>query len=208
MARITHVRGNLYQFTGQGDTLRPEMSTRSLFEQGLYVDEAGDSDEAVRLYQEVMAKGANTTDWCGALNNIGIIQCARNDFTAAIESFRKVLEVNPRYPLAWYNLGNTLARCSAPGSREAIEAYKKAVALRPSYGDAHYNLASEYDDIGDVRAAIYHFRQYLRCSEDDPTYRYYASRRIDCLREKLPKLVPKPAVAESETIRRTDANEA
>lgn len=51
--------------------------------------------------------------------------------------YRKVLELSPRTPVAWFNLGNVLFELEDFAG--ASDAYSKAIELKPDFGEAFYN---------------------------------------------------------------------
>lgn len=61
--------------------------------------------------------------------SLGNIQLAKNDFTSAETSFRRSLEINPRWTLAMNNLAVTLERSGRP--EEAMQWYCKALTVDP-----------------------------------------------------------------------------
>ena len=56
-----------------------------------------------------------------------------------ISYFKKALKINPNYPEAYNNLGNSLKDTN--DLDKAIESYEKAIELNPSYIDPYTNLA-------------------------------------------------------------------
>jgi tetratricopeptide (TPR) repeat protein len=64
-------------------------------------------------------------------------------FDQAIADFRKALEVDPNYYLAWNNLGLTY---KGKGElNEAIACYTKALKINPKFGIAYNNRARAYE---------------------------------------------------------------
>lgn len=61
------------------------------------------------------------------------------DFVAAIELYRRAIDLNPHYSYAYNNLGNLLSEDSAKYN-EAEADYRKAIELNPTYADAYNNL--------------------------------------------------------------------
>lgn len=53
------------------------------------------------------------------------------------DDYRKVLELSPRTPVAWFNLGNVLFELEDFAG--ASDAYSKAIDLKPDFGEAFYN---------------------------------------------------------------------
>jgi tetratricopeptide (TPR) repeat protein len=199
MAEITHVEGNLYQFKPATDVqAKDQPPAKSLFEQGLEADNAGEHDKAIELYNQAMAQNAESADSQYSLNNVGAILTKRRDYKAAEEVFRKLVAACPHYPLGLFNLACTLGEKWPPQRTEAVEYYISALAIKPNYGDAYYNLGYEYSYLGEVRLAIHHYGQYLHYSGNEPYWRGYAEREIRRLSERELQLVAKPAATQSQ----------
>ena len=62
----------------------------------------------------------------------------RNDFAAAVDALKQVVEAQPNLTRAWFNLG--YAYTALHKYEEAIAAYRKAVELEPDLFEARLNL--------------------------------------------------------------------
>lgn len=62
---------------------------------------------------------------------------SRKALDGIAEDYRKVLELSPRTPVAWFNLGNVLFELEDFAG--ASDAYSKAIDLKPDFGEAFYN---------------------------------------------------------------------
>src|SRR5581483_306431 len=80
--------------------------------------------------------------------------------------YRQAIEIDPRYSLAYFDLGNVLDETGRV--TEAIQAYKTALQLAPTYADAHYNLALAYEKIKEPRKALHHWRAYVKLDTSGP----------------------------------------
>ena len=58
---------------------------------------------------------------------------------SAEKHYRLAIKSDPRYALAYFDLGNVLDETERV--HDAIAAYRTAIQLAPTYADAHYNLA-------------------------------------------------------------------
>ena len=70
----------------------------------------------------------------------------------AIKHYKKVIELEPESPVAYYNMGNAYA--NKQDYDKAIECYEKAIELNPDLAEAYYNMGYIYDDKQDYDKAI------------------------------------------------------
>jgi tetratricopeptide (TPR) repeat protein len=80
--------------------------------------------------------------------------------------YRRAIEIDPRYALAYFDLGNVLDETGRVA--EAIQTYHAALQLAPTYADAHYNLALAYEKIKEPRKALRHWRAYVKLDTAGP----------------------------------------
>ena len=76
----------------------------------------------------------------------------QGDLSAAIDSYKTALHLNPNYPEAQTNLGNALQQQG--NLTAAINSYKASLKLNPNSAEAHYNLGIALQEQGDLTAAI------------------------------------------------------
>jgi tetratricopeptide (TPR) repeat protein len=79
---------------------------------------------------------------------------------AAVEAYRKALELNPEAAGALVNLGTISYRQRKFGEAETY--YRDAVAADPDYPLAQFNLGNLYDEQGRVNEAFVHYRRALQ----------------------------------------------
>ena len=110
----------------------------------------------------------------------------------ALSMYEEALTRNPRYPLAYYRIGNTFLEAAEANLRllssgkskipkkqledaiakqyaAAEQSYVKAIELYPNYGDALYNLAALYEREGKLRQSIVNLEKAVRTSSDNPS---------------------------------------
>ena len=97
--------------------------------------------EALGAYHRVIELQAGHA---AAHINLGTLYYNRQEFHLAEKHYRAALEADPRYALAYFDLGNVL-NMKTGRVQEAIQTYKMAIQLAPTYADAHYNLALAYE---------------------------------------------------------------
>ena len=70
--------------------------------------------------------------------NMGQAFFNKGDYKAALESYRKAADEDPRYALAYYSMGLTLDKMN--NYRDSAEAYERAVKAAPAFANAWFNL--------------------------------------------------------------------
>src|SRR3989441_248542 len=80
----------------------------------------------------------------------------------AIEAYRRVVAIDPRYAAAWNNLGLLLHRLGSYDEAEA--AYRSALEHDPRCCEAAYNRGSLHEDRGLIEEAIADYRKALEIS--------------------------------------------
>jgi len=97
-------------------------------------------------------------------NIVGASNAGLREFDAAIESYKKALEIKPDYAEAYYNMGIALKDKGDPEA--AIDSYKQALKIKPDYAEAYYNMGNALKDKGDPEAAIDSYKQALKIKPD------------------------------------------
>ena len=84
---------------------------------------------------------------------------------AAIEKYKRAIEIKPDYAAAFNNMGTTLKDQGKPDS--AIKAFNKALAIKPNYADALYNLGNTLQEQGKPEEAIIAYNKSLIIKPQD-----------------------------------------
>lgn len=129
---------------------------------GKYVDEKGQADKAIILYQKSLEINPNYVD---AFNNLGNALLQKGKADEAIEQFQKALKINFNCAEAHYNLGNALLQKGK--ADEAIEQYQKTFEINPYEADAHYNLGVVLARKGELDKAIEQYQKALKINLGD-----------------------------------------
>ncbi len=127
----------------------------------------GRLDEAVNAGRQAIALAPDDTN---ALYNLGLVQADCKDWSAAVESYQRVLELNPGHGLASNNMGAAL---EAMGKMdEALEAYTRAVAINPQHAEAQNNMGAIYSERGMLDEARDCFSDAIKAQSDfiEPYY--------------------------------------
>lgn len=124
---------------------------------GIAMDESGDHEAALRLYQEalrVWPKSAN------AHINMGVVYDHEERFAEAVTQYREALRLQPDYVLAHINLAKALANMG--NTTDAIMQFEQALKIDPNLPEAHLKLALIMMGTGNHNAAIQHYEAALK----------------------------------------------
>jgi tetratricopeptide (TPR) repeat protein len=116
---------------------------------------------AQTLYETTIAR--NPDCWL-AENNLGASLAVQGQTDAAIDRYRRALEINPNYPVTHNNLGLVLAGRGQLDS--AIAHYRKALEIDPHYAEAHFSLGTALARGGQIDAAIVQYQKALEIKPD------------------------------------------
>lgn len=109
----------------------------ALLDRALRLHRNGDLHGACDGYKALLQAYPNHSD---ALHLLGLGTAALGRPEAGMALIRRALEVQPRFPAAWFNLGNV---CHQTGRlTEAIDAFRQAHQLQPNNADVLCNLAN------------------------------------------------------------------
>ena len=97
-------------------------------------------------------------------NIVGASNAGLREFDAAIESYKKALEIKPDYAEVYYNMGIALKDKGDPEA--AIDSYKQALKIKPDYAEAYNNMGIALTDKDDPVAAIDSYKQALKIKPD------------------------------------------
>ena len=144
--------------------MRSPENAAELFAQGVNLEEDPAShNEAIVCYQKALELEPNHA---AAHINLGTIFYNRREYGSAENHYRAAITADPRYALAYFDLGNVLDETGRLS--EAVGAYRQAIQLAPTYADAHYNLALAYEKLKQPRAALRHWRAYIKLDSLGP----------------------------------------
>jgi len=134
----------------------PAQSAQDLFEYGCELEES-DMLTAATAYQRAIELDRSHTN---AYVNLGRLQHAQKQLTAAERTYRSALQYCEPDALLLFNLGVLLD--DQGRAKDAALAYRSALKLAPNMADAHYNLALLYEREGLAREALKHLSSYRR----------------------------------------------
>lgn len=125
-----------------------------LYQQGLFTDLLQSTDKLLDKFpKSTLIK-----------NLKGVAFHSLGQFDQAILCFSQVIEINPAFPDAYNNLGNSLLKTSA--INEAKSAFQNAINLNPNYFIAHNNLGKAHIENRELTSAKLHLKEALRLKPD------------------------------------------
>lgn len=145
-------------------TMRAAENAADFFARGIALEEDPASQpEAIEAYKKAIELDPTHA---AAHINLGTLYYNRREYGSAEKHYRHAIEVDPRYALAYFDLGNVLDETGR--LQDAVKAYKDAITLAATYADAHYNLALAYEKLKQPRAALQHWRAYIKLDNVGP----------------------------------------
>lgn len=96
--------------------------------------------------------------------NLGNALFQKGDSEGAIRAYRKALEIEPAYALAWNNLGTVLL--GGGRFQESVGCFDQALRLKPDFSEAECNLGNAWFQLGDPDRAGPHFKRALEINPD------------------------------------------
>lgn len=132
-----------------------------LFQRGLAAHQAGQIDDAIRLYSASLRQNPKQPDvW----NNLGVALRRSKKFEAALMAYRRAAELRPENAGLWSNMGNCLREMMR--FEEAIVAHKKALELDDSIKSHTFNTGLVYRDLNRFEEALEYFERALAIDPD------------------------------------------
>ena len=106
-----------------------ESSGRVARFQGVYYWLLERQDEARESFEEAVRLSRSKYDLTAAHCNLANLQCEKDQFSEAIESYRKALEVDPDHYMLYYNLGGVYHELGHIS--DATAAYEASIERNP-----------------------------------------------------------------------------
>jgi tetratricopeptide (TPR) repeat protein len=125
------------------------------------LDKEGQTDEAIRRYQEAIRL---TPGYADARNNLGNVLLKKGQTDEAIRQFQAAIHLKPDFAKAYSNLG--MAFEEKGQIDKAIRQYQEAIRLKPDFPKAHNNLGDVLLKKGQSEEAIRQFQEAIRLEPD------------------------------------------
>lgn len=151
--------GLLFPLSGQVD----RRAAATLYERGVRAEAAGQLDDALDRYSEVLNVDPRST---GALRRRGIIYFKQGKFQLAAADLALASEITSNDTEVLHFLGD--ARLALKQYPEAAAAYQRMLGFRPGGSAVYRSLAEAYVGIGDIPKALDAFSECIRLKLDNP----------------------------------------
>jgi tetratricopeptide (TPR) repeat protein len=125
-----------------------------LYNQGLFLEVIQKAEEMTHSF----------TPNAMLFNLVAAANSGLKNLDLAIANFQKVLEINPKDFMAWFNIGNIYKEKEDYDSE--IESYKKALLIKPDHVQSYNNMGRALKAKGDLTAAIEQFTEALNIKPD------------------------------------------
>lgn len=133
-----------------------------LLNEGWKIHQAGQLQQAERLYQQaIAAQPTHASSWC----YLGISLHDQQRYDEAVAAYRRALELRPNFHIALNNLGNTYRLQRRLD--DAIKAFDAALALQPNYVLAFKNKGTSQCWEGRVADALVTYQGAAKHAPDD-----------------------------------------
>jgi len=132
-------------------------NAETLYNQGVYLDQQGQHEEAIAEYDEAIHLDPQYVD---AYNNRGIAHQKLGQYERAIQDYGEAIRFHPQSSLAYNNRGNvyyTLGQL-----RRAIQDYDEAIRLDPRVARGYGNRGNAYLSLDQYQRAIKEYDEAIR----------------------------------------------
>lgn len=144
-------------------TTNPSNELQKLLTEGQAAHEQGRFEDAIRIYNRVIALSANQPRLAALANfRIGNVLMTQGKFGNAQAAFERALTLNPSDAESYNNLGEALGELKQ--YQRALEAFNRAINLDQKLIKAKYNQAVSYDRMGNFRYSEFVFRSLIKAN--------------------------------------------
>lgn len=130
---------------------RGDPTTRDQLTMGQMYVFLGQPQRADSIYNAIVARDPSSRDAKFAMNEAGKMRFRRQDYDAAIETFRKVIALDPGGDEAYYYIG--LAHKEKKRYPEALDSLRQAAQLAPDKADRQFWLGILYAQLDSTQLA-------------------------------------------------------
>jgi tetratricopeptide (TPR) repeat protein len=113
---------------------------------------------AISYFKNAIAIDSTKVD---AYYDLGLYYQNNDYLNEAIEIYKQLIEINPKFPSSYYNIGYIYLELLNI-SDKAIPYFTKSILAKPDYYEAYYNRALAFEKLGDVFNAKKDYQEALR----------------------------------------------
>ena len=153
------------------------------FNRGVVLQELGLIDLAIAAYGKSLEI---YPDFLPSLSNLGHVYFLEmGDSTRAVPYYRYAVDLGTRNAAVYRNLGSILHKRGNYAGATTI--FEQGLTQIPDAVMFYYGLASAQDRMGLGRAALAHYRTFLRLSRGQPAFEQYSRTRVAALERESPE---------------------
>ncbi len=146
-----------------GEVIKPYIANYKLKQEKDFFDEKIlNAAETLKELEELKNKYPNEPK---IYEKIAWIYAKEKQFDKAVQTYLKVIELNPTAYAAYNNLGNIMFLTN--NMQKAIEFYKKSIEINPNQIDARLNLGIAYYYQGKLNLAAEQFNEVLKLDPEN-----------------------------------------
>lgn len=131
------------------------------------------TDQAISEYRKILAVNAADSSKASTYTLIGLLEDGRGSREAAIENYRKALEIDPGLMIAANNLAWNYAAYNLGNLDEALRLAQGVVQRDPNAVGFRDTLAWVYYKKGAHGAAVEQLQRVVKIESNNPLYRYH-----------------------------------
>ena len=138
---------------------------RLLFSKAHILEQAGKSEEALELYEQIVELDPT---YDHAYIHIGLIHWNNLDYQKSVVNFRKRIELNPTDPYTYYMTASGLNILNR--NEEALKEINESIKIKPEEPEFHYAKSIVQADLKDLDGAEESIKKALKTKPTDPEY--------------------------------------
>ena len=144
-----------------------QISVNQEFQKALAFYREGKIKEAEKLSINVIEQMPNFQI---AWKVLGAIYLQSNRKSESLTAFQRSIQLNPKDPESFNNLGATLEALGRLPDAEV--SYRQAIALKPDYAEAYFNLAVTLQKMGKLEKAETNYRKTISLNSGFAKYSF------------------------------------
>jgi len=140
------------------------MSTvQSLLQQAWATHQAGNVAAAESVYRQILVRHPQNA---ATMVYLGIALFDQRRFVQSATAYREALAIQPHFPIAWNNLGNTLRMLG--DLTQADECFTRALHQQPGYLSPMKNRGTLWIWAGEIDRGLASYHEALQAAPNDP----------------------------------------